>query len=344
MPQTIEVEALLSAAHALGTYRIVLKQGEPFSPVVLRVHSDPIAIIEKALEQNPKSYTRLQEFIEIGANLAKAGLFSRQHAQSMSLQLVSRLNEVQSSFVTERRVVGLCVEAALREDDFETAYSYVLSKLTVGHRVATGIEYDPWSWAAALKAGQYMRTEKSQVPTHLGTASGNLAIRHLQHRMECLATALLIAPSSELQSVLKSFRRCEEQLDSAIKEEEANEAAWDANADTPSHPGAFEVSKDNSRAVRHSAFVSAGPPGEDAPMSLFDLSRATAKIAQRNLNALSTENSSSTNAAIILSPEDLSPAQRPRKRDQFRDAATGTLVSGVGWLIGANTAQSNNGD
>lgn len=343
MPQTIEVEALLSAAHALGTYRIVLKQGEPFSPVVLRVHSDPVAIIEKALEQNPRAYTRLQEFIEIGANLVKAGIASRQHVSSVSHELGSRLNNIQTSFVTERRVVGLCIEAALREDDFETAYSYVLSKLTVRPPAATEIEHDPWSWAAALQAGQYRRTEKSQLPTHLGTASGNLAIRHLQHRMECLATALLIAPSSELQSVLKAFRRCEEQLDSAIKEEEANEAAWDANTDISSLPGAFEVVKDNSRAPRHSAFVSTALREDDSPMSLFDLSRATAKIAQRNLTALSTDNVSSVNTAAAPSAQDLSSAQRPRKRDQLRDAATGTLVSGVGWLIGANPVQSNNG-
>ena len=54
-PEAKRIEALLSATHALGEYRLVLKQGEPFTPVILRVHSDPISIIGKVLEQNPKS-------------------------------------------------------------------------------------------------------------------------------------------------------------------------------------------------------------------------------------------------------------------------------------------------
>jgi hypothetical protein len=68
------VEALLRCTHALSDYRLTLKQGEPFKPVVLRVHSDPISIIDRVLEQNPKAYTRLPEFLEMAANMVRAGI------------------------------------------------------------------------------------------------------------------------------------------------------------------------------------------------------------------------------------------------------------------------------
>jgi hypothetical protein len=71
-------------------------------------------------------------------------------------------------------------------------------------------------------------------------------------------------------------------------------------------------------------------------MSLFDLSRATASVASRNFTKLSNLSPlASSRAPASPSPSEETP-QRVRKRDQLREAATGTLVSGVGWLIGAN--------
>ncbi|KAM3525441.1 hypothetical protein MY4038_007318 [Beauveria bassiana] len=281
------VEALLRASHALSDYRLVLKQGEPFSPVVLRVHSDPIIIIEKVLNQNPKAYTRLQEFLEMGANMVYAGLTS---PGSSIRPAVTSLDVERGLFVAEKRIVAMCIEAALNEEDFETAYSYVVSR--VGKATTTRLDQaitmpDAWSWTAALKAGQYIRTERSQQPTHLGTASGNLEIRHLEQRIECLATAIRAAPPAELQQILKSFRRCEEQLDSAIREEAANEAAWDAAGDFSALPGNFDPAVQRpGQSTRNMTASTAARQGEEAPMSLFDLSRATARIAQRNFTAL----------------------------------------------------------
>lgn len=331
-----KVEALLKASHSLSEYRLVLKQGEPFSPIVLRVHSDPVAIIEKVLEQNPKGYTRLQEFLEMGANMVHAGLISSGSLKRTTDQSTGKEDQL---FIAEKRIVAMCIEAAIREDDFETAYSYVVSRL--GELSRSELDRgtyppDTWSWAAALKAGQYIRTERSQQPTHLGTASGNLEIRHLEQRIECLATALRAAPPAELQQILKTFRRCEEQLDSAIREEAANEAAWDAAGDFNALPGNFEtqVQRPN-QPPRNKTASAAARQGEEAPMSLFDLSRATARIAQRNLTALSTLQGIPP-LAETANVDQEQTGSRTRKRDQLRDAATGTLVSGVGWLIGAN--------
>jgi hypothetical protein len=329
---TKRIDALLKATHALSEYRLVLKQGEPFSPVVLRVHSDPISVIAKVLEQNPKAYTRLQEFLEMGINMVLAGLVNRTKPNSLEPPAEQQDEDIR---VVEKRIVAMCIEAALREDDFETAYSYVVSRLGGSRSIESA---DEWSFSAALKAGQYIRTEKSLLPTHLGTASGNPEIRHLEQRIECLATALRVAPSSQLLDILKSFRRCEEQLDSAIQEEAAKEAAWDAAADVGDMPGAFEIP--GSRRVyppRNITATTAARQTEEAPMSLFDLSRATAKAAQKNLTALSSLQGIGQGILGPQQPEtDVQDAQRVRKRDQLREAATERLVSGVGWLIGAN--------
>ena len=62
---------------------------------------------------------------------------------------------------------------------------------------------------------------------------------------------------------------------------------------------------------------------EEAPMSLFDLSRGAITRAQSGLGSLSRASTTE------------SGAPRERKRDQLRNAALGTVTAGVGWLIGA---------
>lgn len=334
-PATKRVEALLRCTHALSDYRLTLKQGEPFKPVVLRVHSDPISIIDKVLEQNPKAYTRLPEFLEMAANMVRAGITQQARSVKFDSETGDNSKELHRA---EKLIIASCVEAALREDDFETAYSYVVSRLesssSDGNQARRKEDQDDWSWKAALKAGQYIRTERTLLPTHLGIASGNPEIRHLEQRIECLATALRVAPTSQLQEILKTFRRCEEQLDSAINEEAAAEASW---AGVGEVPGAFESqAPQNLQPARNMTATAASRQAEDAPMSLFDLSRATASVASRNFTKLSSLSSLATSRTPTSpSPSEETP-QRVRKRDQLREAATGTLVSGVGWLIGAN--------
>ncbi|KAL7794985.1 Sec39 domain-containing protein [Trichoderma ceciliae] len=334
-PAAKRVEALLRCTHALSEYRLTLKQGEPFKPVVLRVHSDPISIIDKVLEQNPKAYTRLPEFLEMAVNMVRAGI--TQQVRSVKFDSTTGDNSMEL-IRAEKLIIALCIEAALREDDFETAYSYVVSRLEMtssgGNQANLKEIQDEWSWKAALRAGQYIRTERTLLPTHLGIASGNPEIRHLEQRIECLATALRVAPASQLQEILKTFRRCEEQLDSAINAEAAAEASWAAAGEVP---GAFESSTShNLQSTRNMTATAASRQAEEAPMSLFDLSRATASVAQRNFTKLSSLSSLATSGPLASSPSGEQTPQRSRKRDQLREAATGTLVSGVSWLIGAS--------
>ena len=96
-------------------------------------------------------------------------------------------------------------------------------------------------------------------------------------------------------------------------------------------------------------------------MSLFDLSKASVMSAQRNLTALSSLQRSvglgrsSTNVSTAAATERQVAAEgsdgdeghqhkRTRKRDQLREAAMGSLVSGVGWLVGAQPAPAPAGE
>lgn len=443
------MEALIAATHGLCDYRLVLKQGEPFTPVVLRVHTNPLSILGKVLEQNPRSYTNIQALLNIATDIVDAGLTVRD--KSGQSALTPDQAPLQRALAC-RRVTAMCIDAALNEDDFETAYSYVVSRLALNDElpkagaISSSSSYgapttDTWSWRAALEAGKYRRTERTVRPTHLGTASANLEIRHLEQRIECLATALRIAPSETLQEILNAYRRCEEELETAVKAEDEQENAWDDVADqswqqdaaetkrrrqqqnrlSSGMPGGFGAelggsggsgssspsasSGRNNRplASRVAAAASAaatatyggqastrsgprqpGPSGsgsrsssgtgrppqrqqsaasaatagaasDDAPLSLFDLSRATARVASRNFSALSSlrqtrqlvglggggggggGHDESEHNGDHDSGNDMSDADGPhlRKRDQLRDAAMGTLTSGVGWLIGA---------
>lgn len=252
----------------------------------------------------------------------------------------------------EKRVTAMCIDAALTEDDFETAYSYVVNRLAALSKPPQALQRqdssgsvnvgasarDDWSWRAALQAGMYQRTARTLRPTHLGTASGNPEIRHLEQRIECLATALRIAPAATLPEILKSYRRTEEALDAAIKAEAEQESAWDDAADMQTMPGTF-----NTATPRH---VSGGRQGtshrhaaEEAPMSLFDLSRQSMISAQRNFTSLSNFNLTTRSKPSDTGSDSGSGTgeqqQRARKRDQLRDAAVGGLTAGVGWLIGA---------
>lgn len=124
--------------------------------------------------------------------------------------------------IAEKRVISMCIAAALGEDDFETAYSYIMTRLVnIAGRAQQrsphlerkgGLfaelppkELDDWSWRAALEAGKYRRTSQTIKPTHLGNASGNPEIRHLEQRMECLSFAVRLAPKAVLQEILNGM-------------------------------------------------------------------------------------------------------------------------------------------
>jgi hypothetical protein len=359
-----QMEHLITVTHYVGAYRLVFKQGEPFKPVSLRVHGDPISIIGKILDQNPRSYTKIGDFINMGKHMVKAGLTVR-NIGGQTVLVPERIEEQEA--IAEKRIVSMCIDAALAEDDFETAYSYVVTRLKdiagPAHarspdleRRNTGLFAEPppkiiddWSWRAALQAGKYRRTSQTVKPTHLGNASGNPEIRHLEQRMDCLAQALRIAPKATLQEILNVYRRCEEELESHVKQEAEQEDAWDVQGDEQIMPGGYAAtpSKKNSIASTSRAV-------EEAPMSLFDLSRASMTRAQSGFSALSmlrgnntTQQKArpvsmeSTEASRVSTPDSSTQKAPMRKRDQLKNAAVGGLASGIGWLINAPPVNLN---
>jgi hypothetical protein len=373
LPATRRIESLLKATHALSEYRIVLKQGEPFTPVFLRVHQDPIAIVGKILEQNRKSYTRIHDLVDLGTNMVSAGLTRKPAKSSTTTTDITAEGEVTARLAAQQRITAMCIEAALAENDFETAYSYVTNRLSSLSAPSSPLQDDEYSWRAALQTGKYRRstttssshrrTESNRIGT--GFASANPEIRHLEQRIECLAIALRIAPKSTLTEILNAYRRVEEELVSALKVEREREEEWDERGEglaTRSHmPGGF--ASPGAPATQGGVATAGGSrqsAGEERPMSLFDLSRAATASAQRNLTALSSLQRSGLGrlagglggaaAGFVggagaaesagsggASEDEDGHGKRTRKRDQLREAAMGTLVSGVGWLVGAPT-------
>lgn len=375
---------------------------------MLRVHNDPISIIGKILDQNPKSYTQLHDLLDLGTRMVQAGL-TPPDKTSHTISLNREQQESIQRLTASRRITAMCIDAALTEDDFETAYSYVVNRLspTTPHPATdSSPPPDDYSWKAALQAGKYRRTSRTLPPTHLGiSGSANAAIRHLEQRIECLATALRIAPPPTLQEILNAFRRAEEELEAAVREEMEREEEWDARGDAlhagkggATMPGGFTsptAAAPSSLPTRHTQTQTHKPKqkqaDDEAPMSLFDLSRASVLSAQRNLSALSGlqkaagsfnplklkqttaqdsagnsreshhDTSTPTRSSFDLLTRSASAAGsisggsvdgadengkgggRVRKRDQLRDAAMGTLVSGVGWLVGAQPPPTQHG-
>jgi hypothetical protein len=365
-PDKEKTEALIRATNAIGRYRLVLKQGEPFVPVNLRVHKDPISLIEKILEQNPQSYTKITDLIDIGLDMVHAGLLDDRSKTSLSQPLDGSPDSMDT---TTKRVQAYCIMAALKEDDFETAYSYIMTRLSVrncrAQKPTLSLECeddraiaetppiinDDWSWRAAFQAGRYQPNNRTVKPTHIGNASGNLEIRHLQQRLECISLTLRIAPPPALHEVLSVFRKCEESLDAILREEAEADAEWDARGDDTTMPGGFGPEKKNATLSRKDGRRA----GEEEPISIFDLTKASAARAQNTISALAGLNASTTrsvsaaNEGFIArqsseSARDASMSEpKGRKRDQLRDAAVGTLATGVGWLIGAPPPSANSG-
>ncbi|ESZ93276.1 hypothetical protein SBOR_6314 [Sclerotinia borealis F-4128] len=373
-PRAQELHNLILVTDEIGKYSLVLKQGQPFLPVSLRVSGDPLSILNKMLEQNDKSYTQINDFVRMGQGMVKAGLALQLPEGTSAESDASELEEKLK--VVEKRVISMCIDAALAEDDFETAYSYVVTRLKkIGrqaHCRAPEVEgtkaalfsqsqpkrIDDWSWRAALQAGKYRRNAQTIRASHLGNTSGNPDIRHLQQRMDCLAQALRLAPKNTLQEILNAYRRCEEELETHLRQEAEQEEAWDEKGDINNMPGGYAATPirkyTNVRTIRRNK-------NEEAPLSFLDLSKESITRAQTGLSALSMFRGKSQRADPLSDNHNMpmqidEPDPAPvltrtssertsiRKRDQIRNAAVGTLAGGIGWLINAPSVQNSNAE
>ncbi|KAL8968813.1 MAG: hypothetical protein Q9197_004669, partial [Variospora fuerteventurae] len=113
----------------MSFYSLTLQHGVPFQPVNIRASRDPLSLIGKILEQNPRSYTKLDDLIEIGRNLVRAKLGSVRDPSS-PVEEGAKIgspndNQDQQLHESSRRIISMASEAALTEGDFDTAYSYI---------------------------------------------------------------------------------------------------------------------------------------------------------------------------------------------------------------------------
>ena len=201
----------------------------------------------------------------------------------------------------ERRIIGMAIEAALAEDDFETAYSYVVNCLSPPsapmyltptsspssrrpsvlalstHRRQQGKEdADDVSWRAAFLAGRHQSSSLSESHTSTGS-SAPPGLRRLEQRMELLSQALLLAPSSHLPEVLDVWQQCEAEMIAVLAHEIEVDQRFNDQADRKL-PGAFineTVAVQSRREVGRGAV-------EEAPMGLFDVARDAAAAFSRS--------------------------------------------------------------
>lgn len=299
----------------------------------IRVHPDPLSLLEKVLDQNAKAYTKLDDLLSIGRNLVAAGLPTGLADDDTS--------HSDTLLKTERRIMSLAISSALTSNDFGTAYSYILTRLTPpSHLPTTSPSKDDISWRAVYAAGRCRSTS----PTPSRTLQSQ--ITHLSQRMELLSLALILVPSADpLPEILGAWRRCDEEMSILHARESAEEEAWDSKADTLSSvPGgfgptnsevdAFETKQQHAKRARtHRAYSL----HEEAPMGLFEVARGAAAALQKNAFPLHAAASSSAGG---LSAEHGPYAaddheERVRKRDMVSNMVTGGLASGIGWVLGA---------
>lgn len=340
-----QVLALLSATHAMSYYSLTLQHGVPFQPVNIRAHKDPLSLIEKILAQNIHSYTKLDDLLEIGKKLELAGLNgTSQHRGDININpekdATSRLANV------ERRITAMAIKAAMVENDFDTAYSYVVNRLSLPpkssmlsisqHATEPRLNDDDISWRAAYKAGCYTSAN----------SGGSSALRRLEQRMELLSHALLLAPVSALSEVLVGWRECEEDLASLSAREMEEEEKWDDRGDRRL-PGGYSFEPRPAVQSRRGPIL--GAESEELPMGLFDVAKGAASALKKNAFPLrsprdaeadtssrSLQEKSGATSGVVENGDmgGVNSEGRVRKRDMVSNMVTGGLASGIGWVIG----------
>ncbi|KAF7529546.1 hypothetical protein PCG10_007104 [Penicillium crustosum] len=346
-----EIYALIAATHALSYYSLTLQHGVPFQPVSIRVHHDPILLIEKVLEQNPKSYTKLDDLLSIGRNLVAAGVPTQAASHEAEDESTHHKPSKEHALLTaERRITSLAIASALSSNDFGTAYSYILTRLTPPSLLSTSSPLlnttsvpDDITWRAVYNAGRYRATTPTHPPPTLQSQ-----ISHLSQRMELLSLALVLVPSPDpLPEILGAWRRCDEELTSLRAREQQEEDLWDRKGDTlASVPGGFGPSDserdafdtEQQRAARRARAAMPNSHRHEAPMGLFEVARGAALALHKN--AFPLRGAADSSAPVVTQDNDrpLSPDSegRVRKRDMVSNMMTGGLVSGIGWVLGAD--------
>ncbi|KAF2628158.1 secretory pathway Sec39 [Macroventuria anomochaeta] len=353
-----QTQALLSATHAMSFYSLILQHGVPFQPVSIRVSSDPLSLIQKLLLQNLGSYTKLDDMISIGQNLV-VSMPSTIMDDAKDAGPFDATTVEKKKAAAERRVIGMAIDAALEEGDFETAYSYVVNRLTPTATPSPAVstssqrfsfdsdtsakqadDAEDVAWRAALRAGRY-KPSLSSSGTWSHATSARPDLRHLEQRMELLSQALLLAPPAHLEEVLNVWQQCEAEMTELLAQETEAEERFNDAADRKL-PGAFDMG--TIPTVQPRREVGRGAV-EESPMGLFDVARGAAAAFSKSAFPLRSntqtsprpESRDAKRVSMDLSDSDSMHGheERVRRRDMLANTASGALQSGLGWVLGA---------
>jgi hypothetical protein len=330
-----KLEYLIAATHALSFYHLTLQHGVPFQPVSIRVHHDPLSLLEKVLEQNSKAYTKLDDLLSIGRNLVAAGLPTPSKGASRSADSETLESK---TFDAEHRITYLAITSALSSSDFDTAYSYILTRLSPSTGPKSSTFVDDTSWRAAYAAGRH------RPPSSPQTLASRIA--NLSKRMELLSLALTLAPTPEpLSEILGTWRRCEEEMNSLRSQEAEQEQAWDDRGDE-TLPGGFapegrdvDIAETRREIEKRASSRKAGGYEDEAPMGLFDVARGAARAIGKSAFPLRGGQRplhiQDRGVGLENDAQPGSDDHRVRKRDVVSNMVTGGLKSGLGWVLGA---------
>lgn len=375
-----KIENLLAATHSLSFYQLTLQHGVPFQPVSIRVHHDPISLISKVLEQNPKAYTKLDDLLSIGRGMVAAGLPTLSPQDNDESTTETMEDDMDSKMLeSDHRLTYDAIISALSFNDFDTAYSYILTRLSLPSQPSPSSgPIDDTSWRAAYAAGRHRVPNSASTPL-------SAQIIALSKRMELLSLALILVPDpSLLPSMLSTWQSCEDKFNTLREREAAEEKAWDDRGDNISSlPGGFgledrDIDIAETRREREKRRIGKGGSSvrfkqDEAPIGLFDVARGAAlaikksafplrsaagekgvRIAEGDggedgapLSPIKTSNEypgSRGAGAGAGSGDEGAPHHRLRKRDMVSNMVTGSLVSGLGWVLGAQPADNADGE
>ena len=307
-----QLAALVQATHALSFYSLTLQRGVPLLPANIRAHASPLALVDRVLEQNPKSYTKLNDLLGIGRNLVRAGLVKHKSSDGAT--------EARTISSVERSIKASTIRAALAECDFDTAYAYISNRLSAGQESE---QADDVLWQAAFEAGRYRSR----------TGSSPADIRRLEQKMELLSRALVLAPITSIPEVLEAWREAEEMVNAALSTETEEEGTW-RHKGRKKVPGAFVNDDSTGPQARHESPRASAADG--APMGLFDVARGAAAALQKSAFPLQGAQNVliSTRGGGNEGDQASNEAGRIRKRDMVSNMVTGGLTSGIGWVLG----------
>ncbi|KAF2834732.1 secretory pathway Sec39 [Patellaria atrata CBS 101060] len=367
-PSFARLDALLKATHALSFYSLTLQHGVPFAPVNIRAAADPVGLISKVLAQNPRSYTKVDDLVFIARNLVAAGLPAADEEDEDGQKGDDDKEMKRKQKKAEKRVMAMAVEASLAEEDFETAYSYVMNKLDVtpepsSHTSFNSDKADEYSYRAAFLAGRHPRP-----PLSSSTSSTANLLRPLNQRLELLSRALLLAPADMLTEILQVWRKCEEEMLALEAAEEKEALGWDDRGEgkTAGMPGSFAFGEEVSGGRWHGVQTGNKRPeirgrwwdggantltsptaakhrrssDDETPLSLFDLARGVTSGLGLGRSVGSLRDVARGRGDIGGYMEGMGKGdrgdtgERVRRRDVVASAAMEGLAKGVGWVIG----------